>query len=106
MADIKFPTDHGYLCGYGVRFEKDENNRVSLFEDDSHNCIDIKGFIDGEHFWDQFFYWDYEPEDFFVLENQGDADYKKVRYDCQKDTEKHFLNLVMKMEKKHEKKAK
>jgi hypothetical protein len=104
MADIKFPTDHGYLCGHGVRFEKDENNRISMFEDDSHNCIDIKGFIDGEHFWDQFFYWDYEPE--WLGPEEDEIDYNLVRYHCQKDAENHFLNLAIKMDGNYEKEAK
>ena len=97
MPDIKFPTDHEYLCGYGKRFDLDSDNRISIFEDDSHNCIDIKGFINGKHFWKQFFYWDYEPDDFFILEEQGDHSYDWVRKKCQKDAENKFLNLVEEM---------
>lgn len=94
---IRFPDDHGYLCGYGVHFEKDENNSLSMFEDDSHNCIDIKGFIHGKHIWEQFFYWDYEPEDFFVLEEQGDSSYEEIRKNCQKDAERKCMELINQM---------
>lgn len=53
-----FPTRYAYACGYGKTFEKDEDNRISLFENDSHTCFDIKGFKNGSHFWEQFFHWD------------------------------------------------
>lgn len=92
---IKFPDDHGYLCGYGVHFEKDENNSLSMFEDGSHNCIDIKGFIDGKHIWEQFFYWDYEVDapSFF----SEDIDYPKAREICQKDAERKCIELINQM---------
>jgi hypothetical protein len=94
---IKFPDNHGYLCGHGVRFEKDENNWLSMFEDESHNCIDIKGFFNGQHVWEQYFYWDYEPEDFFVLEEQGDSSYDKIRKKCQKAAEDDFMSIIKEM---------
>lgn len=55
-----FPTRYGYACGYGQTFESDKNadNRISIFECDSHTCLDIKGYIDGHHIWEQFYHSD------------------------------------------------
>lgn len=94
LNKIKFPTDHGYLCGDGVRFEKDDDNRLSMFEDESHNCIDIKGFVDGQHIWEQFFYWDYEPSDMIQQLYEDEIDYEEVRRKCQKEAESKFMTII------------
>jgi len=78
QKDNGFPTSYGYLCGHGAKYEKDEDNRVSMFEDDSHRCIDIKGFKDGAHFWFQFFYEDYDD----------------VRHLCQKEAERWYDKMA------------
>lgn len=98
MTAIKFPSDHGYLCGDGVRFSLDNLNHISMFEDESHNCIDIKGFINGKHLWDQYFYWDYEDERFLPDDLRGVV---HKRRNCQKDAEQKFLDLVEEMERYH-----
>lgn len=52
-----FPTRYAYACGYGVTFEQG-NDRISIYENDSHTCFDVKGFIAGHRIWAQFFHID------------------------------------------------
>lgn len=75
MADKKFvkkngfPTLYGYACGYGKKDSMPKEfgleSRKSIFEDESHNCLDVKYTIVGidkfgvpavKHYWEQFFY--------------------------------------------------
>jgi len=52
-----FPTRYAYACGDGKHIIKGDDS-VSIFENDSHTCIDVKYFIGTEHGWFQFFHWD------------------------------------------------
>ena len=53
------PTIYGLTCGYGLRVNKGDASK-SLFECESHNCINVKAFLQsGEWIWEQFFFWDY-----------------------------------------------
>lgn len=54
-----FPTRYAYACGYGIEFGIGDNH-IRLYENDSHTCYDVKGFIGGKHIWDQFFHCDGE----------------------------------------------
>lgn len=55
-----FPTKYGYACGHGKEeWLNNGNRRKTIFEDDSHNCIDVKWTdVYGVGHWEQFFYWD------------------------------------------------
>ena len=53
------PTIYGLACGYGLQVNEGDASK-SLFECESHNCIDVKAFSQsGERVWEQFFFWDY-----------------------------------------------
>jgi len=48
-----------YACGYGKEEQLDDNRRKTIFENDSHTCIDVKWREgSGKLRWEQFFYMD------------------------------------------------
>lgn len=54
-----FPTRYGYACGYGKEEWLNDKRRKTIFEDDSHNCMDVKWTDENSvGHWEQFFYWD------------------------------------------------
>jgi hypothetical protein len=58
-----FPTRYSYACGNGKTFtcERNADNHISIFENDSHTCLDVKGYIDGHRIWEQFYHCDNAP---------------------------------------------
>jgi hypothetical protein len=50
------PSLYGLACGYGLTaWNTEKTNRKSLFEDESHNVIDVRA----AGVWEQFFYHEY-----------------------------------------------
>ncbi len=49
-----FPTRYGYACGHGKR-----DGEKSMFENESHTCVDIKYWKNGERVWLQFYHVEY-----------------------------------------------
>ena len=59
LKENGFPTKYGYACGYGKEdWSEDKKRRKTIFEDGSHNCIDVKWEDESGYHWEQFFYMD------------------------------------------------
>lgn len=71
-----FPSRYGYACGHG-KTEYDNDNHKSIFECESHNCINVKAMIDGKHTWEQFFHVD--EGGFSKAARKAEAFYKKLK---------------------------
>ena len=52
-----FPNRYSYTCGNGRTFALVDDS-VSIFEDDSHNCFNVKAMVQGERIWRQYFHVD------------------------------------------------
>lgn len=71
-----FPSRYGYSCGHGKQEYNGENHK-SIFEDSSHNCIDVKAIVDGKYIWEQFFHVD--KGCFSKSSRKAEAFYKSIK---------------------------